>query len=100
PPSLSTIDHAEPKESVTPSAKLIRTRTPRRPRRPMFASIEPTRVTETRCIAVTHPSRLYVTDDHVVTHNTAFALNIVQHLGVTLRGTALVLSLEMSAQQL
>src|SRR5437667_194479 len=65
-----------------------------------FVSIEPTRVTETRCIAVTHPSQLYVTDDHVVTHNTAFALNIVQHLGVTLRGTALVLSLEMSAQQL
>ena len=63
-------------------------------------AVEPTRVTETRCIAVTHPSQLYVTDDHVVTHNTAFALNIVQHVGVTLRGTALVLSLEMSAQQL
>jgi replicative DNA helicase len=31
---------------------------------------------------------------------TAFALNIVQHVGVTLRGTCLVLSLEMSAQQL
>src|SRR5260370_883742 len=72
----------------------------RRPRRPTFVAVEPTRVTETRCIAVTHPSQLYVTDDHVVTHNTAFALNIVQHVGVTLRGTALVLSLEMSAQQL
>jgi replicative DNA helicase len=31
---------------------------------------------------------------------TAFALNIAQHVGVTLRGTVLVLSLEMSAQQL
>src|SRR5438128_8891025 len=31
---------------------------------------------------------------------TAFALNIAQHVGVNLRGTALVLSLEMSAQQL
>ncbi len=99
-PYVCTIDYAEPKELVTLSSKLIRTLAPRRPRRPMFVSIEPTRVTETRCIAVTHPSRLYVTDDHVVTHNTAFALNIVQHLGVTLRGTALVLSLEMSAQQL
>jgi len=66
----------------------------------MFASIEPSRTTETQCIAVTHPSSLYITDDYVVTHNTAFALNIVQHVGVTLRGTALVLSLEMSAQQL
>jgi replicative DNA helicase len=99
-PYVCTIDYAEPKELVTLSSKLIRTLAPRRPRRPMFVSIEPTRVTETRCIAVTHPSQLYVTDDHVVTHNTAFALNIVQHLGVTLRGTALVLSLEMSAQQL
>jgi replicative DNA helicase len=70
------------------------------PRRPAFVSIEPSRVTATQCIAVTHPSRLYVTDDYVVTHNTAFALNIAQHVGVTLRGTVLVLSLEMSAQQL
>ena len=74
--------------------------TPRRHRRPVFLAIEPTRVTATQCIAVTHPSRLYVTDDYIVTHNTAFALNIAQHVGVTLRGTVLVLSLEMSAQQL
>src|SRR5882724_5091936 len=97
---VCTIDYAEPKELVTLSSKLVRTLAPRRPRRPMFVSIEPTRVTETQCIAVTHPSALYITDDHVVTHNTAFALNIVQHVGVNLRGTALVLSLEMSAQQL
>src|SRR5512145_1240901 len=31
---------------------------------------------------------------------TAFALNVAQHVGVTLRGKVLVLSLEMSAQQL
>ena len=99
-PFVCTIDYPEPKELVTLSSKLVHTLTPRRPRRPIFASIEPTRVAQTQCIAVTHPSALYVTDDHVVTHNTAFALNIVQHVGVTLRGTALVLSLEMSAQQL
>ena len=99
-PFVCIIDHPEPKEFLTVSSKLVRTLAPRRPRRPMFVSIEPTRVTETQCIAVTHPSALYITDDHVVTHNTAFALNIVQHVGVNLRGTALVLSLEMSAQQL
>jgi replicative DNA helicase len=99
-PFVCTIDYPEPKELLTVSSKLVRTLAPRRPRRPMFVSIEPTRVTETQCIAVTHPSALYITDDHVVTHNTAFALNIVQHVGVNLRGTALVLSLEMSAQQL
>ena len=97
---VCTIDYPEPKELLTLSAQLVRALVPRRPRRPVFSSIEPTRVTETRCIAVTHPSQLYVTDDHVVTHNTAFALNIVQHVGITLRGTCLVLSLEMSAQQL
>ncbi|MGH6690188.1 MAG: DnaB-like helicase C-terminal domain-containing protein, partial [Gammaproteobacteria bacterium] len=55
---------------------------------------------EAQCIAVTHPSGLYITDDYVVTHNTAFALNIAQHVGVSLRGRVLVLSLEMSAAQL
>ena len=101
PAFVCNIHYAEPKELVTLSAKRARALTsPRRQRRPVFVSIEPTRFAETRCIAVSHPSRLYVTDDFVVTHNTAFALNIVQHVGVTLRGTCLVLSLEMSAQQL
>ena len=90
PPSLVSLSGKRSRAPVAP---------PRR-RRPVFVSIEPTRVTETQCIAVSHPSRLYVTDDYVVTHNTAFALNIAQHVGVTLRGTVLILSLEMSAQQL
>src|SRR2546428_658138 len=73
---------------------------PQRRWRPVFVSVEPTRVTDTQCIAVTHPTRLYVTDDYVVTHNTAFALNVAQHVGIHLRGRVLVLSLEMSAQQI
>ena len=32
-----------------------------------------------QCISVDHPSRLYVTDDYVVTHNTLTALACVQH---------------------
>jgi len=74
--------------------------TPRRWRRPVFVSIEPVRQAEAQCIAVTHPSGLYVTDDHVVTHNTAFALSIAQHVGIKLRMKTLILSLEMSSQQL
>lgn len=31
---------------------------------------------ETQCIAVTHPDKLYVTDNYVVTHNTTLALNL------------------------
>jgi replicative DNA helicase len=73
---------------------------PVRRRRPVFLSIEPVRTAEAQCIAVTHPSGLYITDDYVVTHNTAFALSIAQHVGIKLRMKILVLSLEMSSQQL
>jgi replicative DNA helicase len=98
---VCTIRHPDPASIVTLPRRRSRTRSvPRRQRRPVFLSIEPGRVTETRCIAVSHPSRLYITDDYVVTHNTAFALNIGQYVGVHLRSAVLVLSLEMSAQQL
>jgi replicative DNA helicase len=101
PAFVCNIQCGAPKTIVSLAAKRGRAaEAPRRRRRPVFVSIEPTRITATQCIAVTHPSRLYVTDDYIVTHNTAFALNIAQHVGVTLRGTVLVLSLEMSAQQL
>jgi replicative DNA helicase len=73
---------------------------PRRQWRPVFVSVEPVRVAEAQCISVTHPSGLYITDDYVVTHNTAFCLNVAQHVGIALHGKVLVLSLEMSAPQL
>ncbi len=98
---VCNIHYTEPKSMFSLSAKRGRALTaPRRRWRPVFLSIEPTRVTETQCIAVTHPSRLYVTDDYVVTHNTAFVLNVAQHVGIHLRGRVLLLSLEMSAQQI
>jgi replicative DNA helicase len=68
--------------------------------RPAFVAVEPTRVAPAQCIAVTHPARTYITDGYVVTHNTAFALNIAQYVGIHLSGSVLVLSLEMSSQQL
>ena len=98
---VCNIHSSEPKSMFSLSAKRGRALTaPRRRWRPVFLSIDPARVTETQCIAVTHPSRLYVTDGYVVTHNTAFVLNIAQHVGVHLRGRVLLLSLEMSAQQI
>ena len=36
----------------------------------------------TQCISVTHPSRLYITDDYVVTHNTSLAMNIAEHVAL------------------
>jgi replicative DNA helicase len=65
-----------------------------------LASIVPTRVTATQCIAVSHPSRLYITDDYVVTHNTAFALNMAEHVGLELKLPVLVFSMEMGGTQL
>src|SRR5215510_6787441 len=98
---VCNIHHPDPRGLFHLSAKRERAQVaPRRRWRPVFASIEPAGETQTQCIAVTHPSRLYVTDDYVVTHNTAFALNIAQHVGIALRGRVLVLSLEMSSQQI
>ena len=66
---------------------------------PTFVSIEPVRQEEARCIAVTHPSQLYITDDYVVTHNTALALNMAQYAAKN-GNTVGIFSLEMSAEQL
>jgi replicative DNA helicase len=49
---------------------------------------------------VTHPSRLYVTDDFVVTHNTAIAMNVIENIAADQRLPCAVFSLEMSKQQL
>jgi replicative DNA helicase len=101
PAFVCNIHHPEPGTLVRLSTK--RSRLPAAPRRrwrPVFTAIEPVRMAEAQCIAVTHPSGLYVTDDYVVTHNTAFALSIAQHVGIKLHMKVLVLSLEMSSQQL
>jgi len=71
-----------------------------RQRRLNLVDIEPTRITETQCIAVTHPSRLYITDDFIVTHNTAFALNMAENIAMNFQQPVAVFSLEMGKQQL
>jgi replicative DNA helicase len=98
---VCNVHHSDPRSLFGLSAKRSRAwAAPRRQWRPVFAGIEAVGMAEAQCIAVTHPSGLYITDDYVVTHNTAFALNIAQHVGVALRGKVLALSLEMSAPQL
>jgi len=72
----------------------------RRSSRPAVRSIVPTRIAATQCISVSHPSRLYVTDDYVVTHNTALALNIAEHVGLETKLPVLVFSMEMGGAQL
>jgi replicative DNA helicase len=97
---VCNIQYPEPQAMFRLSSKLARAAVPRRRRRPVFLSIEPIRMAEAQCISVTHPSGLYITDDYVVTHNTAFALSIAQHVGIKLHMKILILSMEMSSQQL
>ena len=49
---------------------------PGRYRRLNVVSIEDAGEAEAQCISVSHPSRLYVTDNYVVTHNTAFGISV------------------------
>ncbi|MCW5212792.1 replicative DNA helicase, partial [Desulfobulbus sp. TB] len=69
-------------------------------RRLNVISIVPEQITETLCIAVSHSSQLYITDDYIVTHNTALAMNIVQHAALINKVPVAVFSLEMSMEQL
>jgi replicative DNA helicase len=90
-------------------ARRLKPRT--RIRRLTIRSITPTRSTQTQCIAVSHPSQLYVTNGYTVTHNTSFMMNIAESIALPgkdgqprngadrLYGVG-VFSLEMSKEQL
>ncbi len=96
-----TITHPEPRSLFLLSDKLARApERMRRLRKPVFASIEPAGRAPVQCIAVSHPSRTYVTDGHVVTHNTAFALNVGENVALHLKLPVAVFSMEMGATQL
>jgi replicative DNA helicase len=49
---------------------------------------------------VSHPSQLYITDQDVVTHNTALAINIAEHVALHEGLPVAVFSMEMGASQL
>lgn len=98
---VCNVHHPNPRSILQLSLKRSRALSaPQRRRRPVFVSIEPTRVTDTQCISVTHPSGLYITDDYIVTHNTSLALNIARNATIELHRTVLILTLEMSKEQL
>jgi replicative DNA helicase len=66
---------------------------------PSIASVDCVREDFAQCIAVSHPSKLYITDGYTVTHNTALAMNIAEN--VIMRGdSVLVFSAEMSREEL
>jgi replicative DNA helicase len=95
------ISHANPKSLFLLSAK--RARAPEsflRRKRLNILSIVPTRVTATQCISVSHPTHLYVTDEYIPTHNTAFSLNLAEHVAVNLGLPVLIYSMEMGGTQI
>jgi len=95
------IAHPEPRTLFLLSDKQLRAPSAcKRQKRLTLRSIEATRVAPCRCIAVSHPERLYVTDGDVVTHNTALALNIAEHVAVGEGLPVVVFSMEMGASQL
>jgi len=101
PSYVCTIHHSDPKSLFLLSDKQARAlERPQRCKRPVVVSVEATRVAEAQCISVTHPSRLYVTDDYVVTHNTALALNMGEHVALAAGMPVVVFSMEMGAAQL
>ncbi len=71
-----------------------------RQRRITFKSIESTRVANAQCISVSHPQKTYVTNDYVVTHNTALALNIAENVALSEGLPVVIFSMEMSGEQL
>ena len=96
-----TISHPDPQSLFLFEGKRERLERGRTRRKmPVVVSIEPTRVAQTQCISVSHPLRLYVTDDYVVTHNTAFSMNIGEYVAVEYGLPVAVFSMEMPGTQL
>lgn len=98
---VCTISHPDPQDLFLFEGKRERLASGRSRRKmPVIVGIEPTRRTATQCISVSHPSRLYVTDDYVVTHNTAFSMNIGEYVAVEYGLPVAVFSMEMPGTQL
>jgi replicative DNA helicase len=105
---MVNIYHPQPSELFTLPEKRARLgKTIQRHRMQVIRDISVSRKAEAQCIAVSHPEKLYITDNYVVTHNTALATNIAFsaarkfHDSAGKEGAAVAFfSLEMSSEQL
>ncbi len=95
------IHYAKPEQLFTLAEKKTRVISDiKRRRMPVIKSIELARKAEAQCIAVTHPDKLYITDDYVVTHNTALAVNIAENAAIKDKHSVAIFSMEMPGEQL
>jgi|GEM_PF-5470517 len=72
PPQMAPFRLPRKLARVRPKSKYLPTR--------YIVSVEPIGKQAAQCIRVAHPSKLYVTDDFIVTHNTAAAIALVKTL--------------------
>jgi replicative DNA helicase len=96
---VCTISYGTPQELFTLERKRTRARPNRRRANLTIRSVTPARRTETRCITVDRADGLYITDDFIVTHNSALAMNVAQHVA-SFGETVGFFSLEMSEHEL
>ncbi len=102
PAHVCHISHPEPRSLFLLSTKQARAPAAKtHQKRLTVTSVQPSReAVPCQCISVSHPSRLYLTDDDVVTHNTALAINIAEHVALNEQLPVAVFSMEMGASQL
>jgi replicative DNA helicase len=110
PSFLVTIRHRDGHDFFCLTRKKTRAHRKSHPVRLVVESVVSVGEEDTRCISVTHPSRLYVTDDYIVTHNSSvawkMAIHAARHLrdliraGATDVGWVLGISPEMDAETL
>ncbi|PID29378.1 replicative DNA helicase [Candidatus Saccharibacteria bacterium] len=100
PAFVVNINIADPERLFSLRRKKARALPTKTRKKPTFASITPSRTTETQCITVSHLSQLYITDDHIVTHNTTLVTNLAYNVATIAKQSVLFFSLEMSKEQL
>ena len=93
------ISHSDPASLFLMTAKIDGAKARARRKFPTLVGIAPDGFEESQCISVSHPSKLYVTDDYVVTHNTTVGLSAALSAAKSGRGVGFI-SLEMDADKL